>query len=225
MALKVIGAGLGRTGTLSLKYALEKLGYSKCYHMMELMQDPSRLHYWKQLENGVQPDYEQLFDGYEAAVDFPPCNYYKQLMEKYPDAKVILTLRDADKWYVSAYNTIYQHPKGFGKFLMNVLSFIVPKIKGINAVLEYAINAIWVRRFQNKFEDREFAKKYFNDWNAEVMRTVPAEKLLVFEAKDGWEPLCKFLGTPVPNEPYPRVNDSQEFNKRRRFFMKPKQIS
>lgn len=224
MSIKVIGAGLGRTGTLSLKTALQQLGFDKCYHMQDLMANPSQLKYWEQLENGEEPDWDDLFKGYQAAVDFPPCAYYKQMMKKYPDAKVILTLRDADKWYVSAYNTIYQHPEGFGKIFLKFIGLFVPQVRGFQNIITWAAGTIWQKMFNGKFEDREYAKSVFNKWNEEVIRTVPKEKLLVFESKHGWEPLCKFLGVPVPAEPYPRVNDTQEFNSRRKFIMKPKLI-
>jgi len=222
MALQVIGAGMGRTGTSSLKAALEILGYNKCYHMVELIQDPSRLQYWMEAEKTGQTDWDKLFEGYTAAVDFPPCNYYIQLMEKYPEAKVILTVRDPQKWYVSAYNTIYQQPEGFNKFKLQVIATFVPKVRGMFAVLTYAKAAIWDGRFKGKFEDRQFATQLFQDWNEEVKKNVPADKLLVFDAKEGWEPLCRFLNVPIPEIPYPRINDTQEFNQRRRFLMKPK---
>jgi hypothetical protein len=152
-----IGAGMGRTGTSSLKVALEILGFNKCYHMVELIKDPSRLPLWIEAEKTGQTDWEKLFDGYAAAVDFPPCNYYPQLMKQYPDAKVILTVRDPEKWYVSAYNTIYQHPEGFDKLKLDIISFFVPKVRGMNAAITYAKQAIWDGRFKGKFEDRAFA--------------------------------------------------------------------
>src|SRR5579862_2420486 len=106
MALKVIGAGWGRTGTESLKKALEILGFDKCYHMLELIKYPEQLVYWEQLHRKEKPDYDKLFDGYQSSVDFPSSLYYKEFMLQYPDAKVILSWRPADKWYESASKTI-----------------------------------------------------------------------------------------------------------------------
>ena len=106
MRVKVIGAGFGRTGTLSLKYALEKLGFDKCYHMMEVQMNPAHLQVWQDLAKGIQPDWQALFDGYQATVDWPTCNYWREQLAVYPDAKVILSRRDSQKWYDSVMNTI-----------------------------------------------------------------------------------------------------------------------
>ena len=107
--LKVIGAGYGRTGTKSLKTALEKLGYGKCYHMEELLSTPEHVKYWKDAMEGKPVNWEELFGqyGYQSAVDFPTSLYYKELAAYYPEAKVILSIRDAEKWYKSVYQTIY----------------------------------------------------------------------------------------------------------------------
>src|SRR4051812_5645563 len=113
MSVQVIGAGFGRTGTMSLKHALEELGYQKTHHMFELLQNPPQLPYWKQLYYTGNTDFDTLLTGYQAIVDFPGAIYYKKLMEKYPDAKVVLTIRDPEKWYKSCRDTIFNMPKGF----------------------------------------------------------------------------------------------------------------
>src|SRR6476661_1464331 len=130
MSIQIIGAGFGRTGTASLKIALEKLGYNKCYHMSELIQNPDQVVYWQTLQAGKEPDWEDLFKGYKATVDFPGCMYYKQMMVKYPDAKVILTLRDADKWWQSAHDTIYRASRDKTmRTFMNIMGIFVPKLR------------------------------------------------------------------------------------------------
>ena len=222
MALKVIGAGYGRTGTESLKQALEILGFDKCYHMFELMKDTSRFKYWLDLEKKLSTDYDALFEGYQSAVDFPAALYYKEFMQQYPEAKVILTVRDPDKWYDSAKKTILKgFPPAFLLFA-KVFGFLSPMLKSMPEADK------WIKRiltgptglFEGKKDDREFMKDRFVRWNEEVKKTVPSEKLLVFEVKDGWQPLCDFLKVPVPDIPFPHSNDSKSFqkNNRKRFM-------
>ena len=115
MAIKVIGAGFGRTGTLSIKLALEQLGFGKCYHMVELLENPQQVHFWEDANQGKPVDWEALFQGYQATVDYPGYRHYKQLMQYYPEAKVLLSVRDPEKWYESTYNTIYQAAPSLGQ--------------------------------------------------------------------------------------------------------------
>lgn len=217
MALQVIGAGIGRTGTLSLKYALEKLGYVKTYHMMELFQDPSRVNEWETLARKEEPNYDRLFEGYTAAVDFPPALYYKEFMKKYPDAKVILTVRDAEKWYKSASDTIFKAIFSPAKrILLSLPAMFSPKLRGILRIAVYIQSGIFRKMFPFGVQSKEQVIEVFNKWNEEVIRNVPAEKLLVFNVKDGWAPLCAFLNKPIPAENFPKVNSTEEFNSRRR---------
>jgi hypothetical protein len=216
MSIEVIGAGTGRTGTLSLKHALEELGYVKCHHMIELLQNPPQLPYWQELHHTGKTDFDKVLQGYRAVVDFPGAIYYKAMMEKYPDAKVILTVRDPEKWYKSACDTIFNMPKGFDRFMMKLVGLLKPDVGHVSRTLDFANEAIWKGLFQDRFSDKAFAIDFFNRWNAEVQRVVPADKLLVFEVKDGWEPLCAFLNKPVPAIPFPKVNDTAEFNARKK---------
>lgn len=213
MGLKIIGAGLGRTGTESLKKALEYLGYTKCYHMFELMKDGNMLDQWQRLRNGNLPDYDLLFKEYQSSVDFPSAIYYREFMRQYPEAKVILTIRNADKWYDSAQKTIF---KGMPKpifYILKIMSKFVKKAHLMLQVYEYAQELVKKEFFNARFKERAYCKDIFNKWNEEVIRTVPKEKLLVFEVKDGWEPLCKFLNVPIPDIPFPKSNDSDNFEK------------
>jgi hypothetical protein len=223
MSIQIIGAGFGRTGTASLKLALERLGYSKCYHMSELIQNPEQVKYWKALQDRNEPDWNDLFKGYKATVDFPGCMYYKQLMVKYPEAKVILTLRDADKWWQSAHDTIYRATDNTGmRVVFNFIGLFVPKLRKMGRVFDFARTTIWEQMFEGKFLNKEFAKATFNKFNQDVITAVPKDKLLIFEVKQGWEPLCTFLNVPVPNEAFPKVNDTEEFNNRRKFWKRKK---
>jgi hypothetical protein len=202
MALKVIGAGFGRTGTRSLKVALEELGFGRCYHMIEVMKNPDHFKYWAEIMEGGKADWEALFNGYQAATDWPVATYYRDLMAVYPDAKIILTVRDPESWHVSIMNTLYQISRRFNKFTR-----IIPSVHQFLNAME---KAIWEGVFHNKVEDKAHAVKVFKDHIEEVKRMVPKERLLIFEARHGWEPLCAFLDVPVPvNKPYPHENDGR----------------
>mgnify|MGYP000477626394 CR=1 FL=1 len=204
MALDVIGAGFGRTGTLSLKFALEKLGFNKTYHMMELFQYPEHLEHWQQALATRSCDWDNLFDGYKAAVDWPACSYWPELAEQYPDAKVILSLRNPDSWFKSIHNTIYPSTK-------QAMTDTNPVVK---RHAQWANQLIWEDTFKGRAEDKNHAIDVFNA-NVEIVKaTIPADRLLVFQASDGWKPLCEFLGCEIPDEPYPRVNSTEEFQNR-----------
>lgn len=215
MSLKVVGAGFGRTGTASLKAALEQLGFSKCYHMMEVFARPDDVPRWQAAAAGEPIDWEGLFEGYQATVDWPGCTFYQELLAYYPDARVILSVRDPEAWYKSATDTIYKLQKR--GFPMSLVPLVVPRLRRF---IKMVRTVIWQNTFHNRFEDEGYALSVFSDHIAEVKRTVPPEKLLVFEVKEGWEPLCRFLEVPVPNTPFPRLNDSATFRKRAvsRFF-------
>jgi hypothetical protein len=214
MALKVIGAGWGRTGTESLKKALEILEFGKCYHMFELIKDGKRVVYWEQLARGEKPDYDKLFDGYQSAVDFPAAIYYREFMQQYPNAKVVLSYRDADKWYQSASTTIFKPLPQILFPLTRFLGLFNKNLSYFPRIFKLVVDPLFDGFMQGKKDDREFMINMYNQWVADVKKNVPAEKLLVFEAKEGWEPLCKFLGVPVPDVPYPRGNDSEQFKER-----------
>jgi hypothetical protein len=214
MALKVIGAGWGRTGTESLKMALEQLGFDRCYHGFDLMNDGRKLQYWKQLHDEGKTDYEALFNGYLAAVDTPAAYYYRELMQQYPEAKVVLTVRDAGKWYDSAVNTIFKRPPPTKYAILKFLGRLSKKLSYVPQIDEH-LQAIFFRdEFKNKLDDREFMIAWYNQWNERVKTTVPPDRLLVYEVAQGWEPLCKFLNVPVPATPFPQTNKKENFQQR-----------
>ena len=209
MSIKVIGAGFGRTGTTSLKVALEQLGFSKCYHMFEVIHSPEDAALWQSaLEHkttGEPTDWSVPFKGYKATLDWPGCTFYQELMATYPDAKVLLTTRDPESWYASAEATIYQSNQMEEETLPPPMQ---PFIKMVKALL-------WEHTFDGKFEDKAYAIDVFNAHNEEVKRIVPSEKLLVYNVKEGWEPLGEFLGVETPKgEPFPHLNDRQSFKER-----------
>lgn len=200
MTLKVIGAGFGRTGTLSLKFALEKLGLGPCHHMMEVFGKPDHIDLWQQAADGKSVNWNEVFTGYRAAVDWPVCAFWQELSEVYPDAKFILSLRDPDKWFDSADATIFAGMRKF-KDSDDPHGKMVQKLIVNNT-------------FDGDISDRHHAIEVFNRHNEQVKATLPARRFLTFEAADGWGPLCEFLEVPVPDEPYPRTNSTEDFQKR-----------
>lgn len=208
MGLQVIGAGFGRTGTTSLKAALVQLGFSKCHHMDEVMPSRVQTHYWLALaEGGVDSadiGWDEIFEGFRASCDWPSSKYWEELHRHYPEAKIILTVRDEKRWYDSCLGTIH------------TLSFLVPRwltrmIPPLDRVVRMVVGTVWDGVFQGRFKDREYAIEIYRAHIAYVKANAPPDKLLVFEAKQGWEPLCEFLGVPVPEGSYPHLNDSARF--------------
>lgn len=202
MTLRIIGAGFGRTGTTSLQAALETLGFDKCYHMREVMKNPKHAYFWRDAVLGNNVDWLTFFEGYQATVDWPGCDYYQELMEIYPDAKVLLSVRDPERWYESTLTTIYVIPKSL---LMKILSIVLPHVRTVYPIVN---ENIWHRIFHDRFEEKEYAIDIFNRHNEAVKQYVPVDRLLVYDVKEGWEPLCTFLGVPVPTDkPFPHLND------------------
>lgn len=204
MSIKVIGAGFGRTGTLSLKHALEQLGFDKCYHMLEVNENPDHFPLWAKAHRGEAVDWHALFEGYRATVDWPSCNLWREQMAAFPDAKVILSLRDPDRWYESVMNTIYP----------SSTSMLDAEDERMRYFGQWAMELIWDPIFDNRMDDRAHAISAFNAHNQNVINAVPEERLLVFDVKEGWEPLCQFLDVPVPENDFPRVNTTEQFQER-----------
>jgi sulfotransferase family protein len=208
MPIKVIGAGLGRTGTLSLKMALEELGFVKCYHMTEVLANLEHVRAWDAAARGETIDWEALFQGYQATVDWPGCTFYEELMRRYPEAKVVLSVRDPERWYDSALKTIYYVRHAFPRWM----PLFYHRMNDFHRMLD---RLVWDGMFLGRFEDKAFAIEVFNRYNEQVRRVVPPDRLLVFEVREGWQPLCAFLGVPVPaGKPFPHVNDVEEFRSR-----------
>ena len=212
--MKVIGAGFGRTGTASLQSALETLGFVPCYHMYEVFEHPQHADFWEAAWRGERVDWDSILGGYEASVDWPACTFYEQLMEKHPEAKVLLSVRDPERWYESTRNTIYELTKLSGRSLFSrgglaLLSLFMFGTFTIRP-LQIAEEIVLRGTFDGKFEDKHHAIEVFNRHNEEVRRRVPKERLLIYEVKEGWGPLCEFLGVEEPDKPFPRLNDAAE---------------
>ncbi len=208
--MQVIGAGFGRTGTSSLKAALETLGFGPCYHMTEVFAHPEHADLWQAAWRGEPVDWDGFLGGYEAAVDWPACTFYRELMEEYPEAKVLLSMRDPEKWYESTRSTIYELNEAaershISRFVYGVMTLVIFGGFMRGDMIE---EIIWRGTFDGRFEDRAYAMQVFERHNERVKREVPAEKLLVYEVREGWGPLCEFLGVETPDEPFPHLNDA-----------------
>lgn len=278
--LTIIGAGFGRTGTSSLAMALEELGFRPCYHMREVMKHPEHLPHWEAASRGEAVDWQTFFTDYQAAVDWPTSSFYAELMQAYPEAKIVLTVRDPEQWYDSTINTIYplffrimsrlplyfylllrmteipllgkairriyfrrgrivdtvarsgtsiDHFKGLDRHALEQhfeekvkhfpLRLYLPLKMEKIAILGKAAKRRFYRRggmldilvwnglFKGQFENKAYALKVFEQHIEEVRQRVPAERLLVYNVKDGWEPLCTFLGVSIPEgRSFPRLN-------------------
>ena len=198
MPLSVIGAGFGRTGTMSLKLALEQLGIGPCYHMSEVFKNSAAPGYWEAAADGKPVDWEEVFAGYRSTVDWPSATFYKELADAYPDAKVILTVRDPEAWFMSTQATIFASrifedaTSDWGRMVLKVVGDL----------------------FDREMSNKAKLIDVYNRHNETVQRVIPAERLLVYDLSEGWDPLCSFLGVPVPDEPMPNTNSTEDFKRR-----------
>ncbi len=202
MSLKVVGAGFGRTGTLSLKIALEKIGFGPCYHMMEVFPRPEHVAKWHRLAFEQSMDWDEIFRGFHATVDWPAARWWREIAAHFPEAKVLLSVRDPEAWYKSVTDTIYQPMK-------SPAPDGAPEL--VRLQTEMARKAILSETFDNRFEDKAHAIEVFKTHTQEVRDAIDPTRLLVFDVREGWAPLCRFLEVPIPDEPFPRLNDTATF--------------
>jgi hypothetical protein len=205
--MDVIGTGFGRTGTLSTKKALERLGFDPCHHMEEAVRHPSQFRHLAAHVRGEAVDWHQVFNGYRAQVDFPGACIWRELVTAFPDAKVLHAVRDPDRWYESTRDTIYSAQTMVAPWVRRLLPFIDEAFE-VNDAL------IWNGLFEGDFEDRGRAIAIFEARTAEVIESIPADRLLVFDVAQGWEPLCAFFDVAAPDEPFPHVNDRAAIRRR-----------
>jgi hypothetical protein len=205
MALEIVGAALGRTGTNSLKLALEQLGFGPCHHMFEVRDHPDQLPYWQAAARGELPDWDSVFANYRACVDWPSARFWREIAAHYPDAKVLLTTRDPDKWFDSVHATIYPVVK----------SWQAREPGHFRDAMEMAWQIVGEQTFRGRLDDRDHAIAVFRAYEEEVRRTIAPERLLAYDVSQGWAPLCAFLEVPVPETPFPRTNTSEEFREAR----------
>ncbi len=203
MALEVIGAGLPRTGTESLKYALEHLGYRRCYHMNEVVERPQDTAFWEAAAGDPGADFDTIFEGYRAAVDFPAMYHWRTLVERYPAAKVVLTVRDPGAWYASLEATI-----------LTVVRHIPRDDPDTARRRRLVARDLVGGLFEGRADEASFMRDLFERHRRAVHAGVPADRLLEFDVRQGWQPLCDFLDRPLPAIDFPRGNATAEFRAR-----------
>jgi len=196
MTLRVIGAGVGRTGTHSLKIALEQLLGGPCHHVVEVFADPSQIPTWIDAIEGRPVDWSVILDSYQALVDWPGASFWPELLAANPHAKVLLSVRDADSWYRSASNTIFI-----------ALTQAPPEGQAWMAAMRKLLHD----RFSDQLDDRAAMIDAYGRHNADVRARVPADQLIEWTPSEGWDPICEGLGLAVPEEPFPLTNTTDEF--------------
>jgi Sulfotransferase domain len=213
--MRVIGAGLPRTATTTQAIAFEMLGFGPCYHMRDMMMDMERgLSLWEAVARG-EGDWEEIFGPAQSTCDWPAAPYYRQLLDHYPDARVVLSVRDADGWIRSMRETVWAIY--FGDSAMHhlcearaALDPLWRRFMALMTTMTWAPGTGALAPPEGTFDDASFAAA-MHRWNDRVKREVPADRLLVWEPRDGWEPLCEFLEVAVPDEPVPNTNDTAAF--------------
>jgi hypothetical protein len=199
MGLRVVGAGLGRTGTHSLQLALQQLLGGRCYHMVEVFGRPDDIPVWHRAVNGDQPDWNAFLADYVATVDWPACSFWREISAANPDAFVLLSSRDTDGWWKSATDTIF------------VISDRPPSgDPNLDAQRDMALD-MFRNTFTPNWLDEAEAKRAYEAHNATVRAEAPSDKLIDWHPGDGWEPICEKLGLPVPSDPFPHVNTTDDF--------------
>jgi hypothetical protein len=207
--MKLIGAGMPRTGTLTQKMALEMLGLGPCYHMVNVLADLEQARLWDRALDREEP-WEEIFAGFNSTVDWPGGYFYRELMEFYPDAKVLLSVRDPEAWERSMRQTVWavRHGESLIRLLSSAQAHVNPQWQGFLNMID---RLVWGATFGARGDSPEQLVEAMLHHNEQVERAVPAERLLVWRVEEGWGPLCEFLGVAVPEAPFPHVNDTPEF--------------
>lgn len=196
--MQIIGAGFGRTATTSTRMALNQLGFGPCYHMIEVFLHPSHIAQWQAAADGQPVDWRKFLGPYPSGLDYPLSAFYKEILAAFPEAKVILNVRDPERWWHSTRETIYQQV-----LIPDWMNSIFFFHRGLKKMVD---DTIWQRLFNGRFLEKEYAIKIFNDHIEAVKAHVPADQLLIFDVKDGWGPLCEFLDVPIPQKSFPHMN-------------------
>jgi hypothetical protein len=204
MSLRVIGTGFGRTGTNSLKLALEKLGFGPCHHMFEVRNHPEELHFWQAATDGAMPDWGAVFADYGACVDWPSAFFWREITAHFPDAKIVLSVRPAEDWYRSIMATIYKSladpdlpPPGFSRDPRRMVQDLILK-----------------QQFDDRLGERTHALAVYRDHITTIQDAFGPDRLLTYNVAEGWAPLCAFLDVEVQDEAFPQTNTTKEFQQR-----------
>ena len=198
MSLRVIGAGLGRTGTTSLLVALRQLLKKPCYHMSEVFDNEGHPEIWKQAAEGTLPDWKHLFNEFGATVDWPSAAFWSELSDTFPDALILLSERDSESWWNSSSETIFR----------------LDNIPGADDSKRSMLESLFTNKFTLDYLDKDKAIAAYEKHNQFVKESVPADRLLIWNTTEGWEPICHALDLPVPDTPFPKVNTRQQWQER-----------
>lgn len=196
MGLQVVGAGVGRTGTNSLKVALERLLGGRCHHMVEMFGDPAQVAGWSAAIEGRPVNWSALLADFTAQVDWPGASFWPELSAAFPEALVLLSVRPAEDWYRSASNTIFLVSNGMPPELAPWLE---------------TFRTLQRDRFSDRFDDPTAMIDAYERHNAAVRAAIPADRLLEWSPSEGWDPICERLGVAVPDEPFPVTNTTNDF--------------
>ena len=220
MSIGIIGTGLSRTGTTTIRRVIEELGFGPCYNSSELFTHPRGIDFWESIEQGKTVDFDAFFSNYDAIVGYPGYIFAKELLDEYPDAKVILSLRDPEEWYDDIADTVFQAGPSHAtqtyaaaaKADKELDPYLADCIKRIHAM---QIRILEDSYFEGRFIEKEYAVKRYIQWNEDVKNTYDSDRLLVYAVTEGWEPVCDFLGVPVPEgKPFPHLNHPEVFHGR-----------
>ena len=217
MSLAVIGTGLSRTGTTTLRKVIEELGFGPCYNSTELFIRPRGIEFWESLEKEEDVDFESFFSEYNAIIGFPGYLFHQHLRAQYPDAKVILSYRDPEVWYDDISKTVFESAsshvnKSYAKEASKIDPYLGDCIERIHGL---QLRMLEENYFEGRFADKAFAVQRYVEWNESIKDIYTADELLVYQVTEGWGPVCEFLGVPVPEDkPYPHLNDPNTFHNR-----------
>ncbi len=207
MALEAIGAGLGRTGTQSLRFALERLLGGPCYFMRTLLFHPEHLRVWESALAGEAADWDAVFGECRSTVDWTAALYFRELADAYPDALVVLSLRDPDRWWPSVNSTVFEALRADRQD--------DPLARALEPTRQFTLRTLETR-FTPDWNDEVEAKAAFERHNDAVRTAIPPDRLIEWRPADGWGPICAALGVPAPAEPFPHANTAAEFQERHR---------
>ncbi|MFO1075599.1 MAG: sulfotransferase [Geminicoccaceae bacterium] len=190
--LAVIGAGFAGTGTGPLAAALERLGFGPCHDLQALVRQPGLIPAWEEAVDGAIPDWDRLLAGYASTVGWPGCHFWREFADRYPAARLILTLREPHAWYRRASATLFRER-----------AERPPAEPAARAVRQLARRMILQQTFGGSAGDEALAIEALRLHEAEVRRAIAPERLLAFDVAEGWAPLCRFLGAEIPKTPFP----------------------
>jgi Sulfotransferase domain len=218
--MQLIGVGFGRSGTMSLKAALEELGAGPCFHMIDLIMGENKerdLPYWVKIADREPVDWHEVFEPWESTVDWPACSRWEELVEAFPDVPVLLNYRDFEGFYKSCANTILAVKEAAMSGQLVPDPNRPPPSPELWGVIE---KLIWQGDFQGRFADKDWMREMYDQRIQTIQATVPADRLVMWElGVDGWEPLAEALGVEAPDKPFPRLHDTNEF--RTEFGLQP----